>query len=133
MKKVLILCTGNSCRSIMAEGLINKYLEKVKAFSAGVNPSGKVNENARKILVKENAWKEEYHSKDIDEIIDIDFDLIITVCDNAKESCPTFPKKIKTIHIGFTDPDGKEYNEFEKLAKEMKKRLVERIKNYLEV
>ena len=128
MKKVLILCTGNSCRSIMAEGLINKYLEGVKAYSAGVNPSGKVNENAKKILMKENAWREEYHSKDIDEIMDIDFDLVVTVCDNAKETCPTFPKKTKTIHIGFEDPDGKSYDEFEKLAEEMKERLLLKIK-----
>jgi len=131
MKKVLILCTGNSCRSIMAEGLINKYLDGVKAYSAGVNPSGKVNENAKKILIKENAWKDDYHSKDIDEVMDIDFDLVITVCDNAKETCPTFPKKIKTIHIGFSDPDGKDYNEFERLANEMKERLLKKIKSEL--
>jgi len=131
MKKVLILCTGNSCRSIMAEGLINKYLDDIKAYSAGVNPSGRVNENAKKILMKENAWREEYHSKDINEVMDIDFDLVITVCDNAKETCPTFPKKIKTIHIRFSDPDGKEYNEFERLADEMKKRLLEKVKEEL--
>ena len=128
MKKVLILCTGNSCRSIIAEGLINKYLDGVKAYSAGVNPSGRVNENAKKVLMRENAWREEYHSKDIDEVIDIDFDLVVTVCDNAKETCPTFPKKVKTIHIGFEDPDGKSYDEFEKLVEEMKERLLSKIK-----
>jgi len=128
MKKVLILCTGNSCRSIIAEGLINKYLDGVKAYSAGVNPSGRVNENAKKVLVKEGAWRDEYHSKDIDEIMDIDFDLVVTVCDNAKETCPTFPKKVKTIHIGFVDPDGKGYEEFEKLVEEMKERLLPKIK-----
>ena len=129
MKKVLILCTGNSCRSIIAEGLINKYIDNVKAYSAGVNPSGKVNENAKKVLIAENAWNDEYHSKDIDEIINIDFDLVITVCDNAKETCPTFPKKTKTIHIGFVDPDGKDYSEFEKLVEEMKERLLPKIKD----
>ncbi len=128
MKKVLVLCTGNSCRSIIAEGLINKYLDGVKAYSAGVNPSGRVNENAKKVLMKEGAWDEDYHSKDIDEVMDIDFDLVVTVCDNAKETCPTFPKKVKTIHIGFVDPDGKEYEEFEKLVEEMKKELLPIIK-----
>ena len=128
MKKVLILCTGNSCRSIIAEGLINKYLDGVKAYSAGVNPSGRVNENAKKVLMKEGTWDEDYHSKDIDEVMDIDFDLVVTVCGNAKETCPTFPKKVKTIHIGFEDPDGKEYEEFEKLAEEMKERLLPKIK-----
>ena len=131
MKKVLILCTGNSCRSIMAEGLINKYINGVRAYSAGVNPSGKINENAKKILKEENAWKDEYHSKDINEIMDIDFDLVITVCDNAKETCPTFPKKVKTIHIGFEDPDGKNYNEFKKLATKMKQTLLPQIKNLI--
>jgi len=132
MKKVLILCTGNSCRSIMAEGLINKYLDEIKAYSAGVNPSGKVNENAKKILMKENAWRDEYRSKDIDEVMDIDFDLVVTVCDNAKETCPTFPKKVKTIHIGFEDPEGKEYKEFEKLASDMKEILLNKIKEAVE-
>ena len=133
MKKVLILCTGNSCRSIIAEGLINKYLEGVKAYSAGVNPSGKVNENAKKVLMKEGAWDEYYHSKDIDEVMDIDFDLVVTVCDNAKETCPTFPKKVKTIHIGFVDPDGKGYEEFEKLVEKMKKEFLGEIKRELKI
>ena len=128
MKKVLVLCTGNSCRSIIAEGLINKYLDGVKAYSAGVNPSGRVNENAKKVLMRENAWRDEYHSKDIDKVMDIDFDLVVTVCDNAKETCPTFPKKVKTIHIGFVDPDGKDYSEFKKLVEEMKERLLSKIK-----
>ena len=131
MKKVLVLCTGNSCRSIIAEGLINKYLEGVKAYSAGVNPSGKVNENAKKVLIKEDAWDENYHSKDIDEIMDIDFDLVVTVCDNAKETCPNFPKPVKTIHIGFADPDGKDYSEFEKLVKEMKEEFLPQIKKFI--
>ena len=128
MKKVLVLCTGNSCRSIIAEGLINKYLDGVKAYSAGVNPSGRVNENAKKILMKEGTWDENYHSKDIDEVMDIDFDLVVTVCGNAKETCPTFPKKVKTIHIGFSDPYGKDFSEFEKLAEEMKERLLSKVK-----
>ena len=93
--------------------------------------SGKVNENAKKLLIKENAWKEEYHSKDIDEVMDIDFDLVVTVCDNAKETCPAFPKKVKTVHIGFSDPDGKEYKEFEKLADEIKGSLLNKVKEII--
>ena len=123
-KQVLILCTGNSCRSIIAEALINKELSGIKAYSSGVKASGKVNPNAKKVLKSFGAWNDEYHSKTIDEIIDIDFDLIITVCDNAKETCPMFPKKIKTIHIGFEDPDGKDYKAFEDTLRLIQKELL---------
>jgi len=123
MKKVLILCTGNSCRSIIAEGLINKYFNNIKAYSAGSNPSKKVNPYAKKVLEEENAWREEYHSKTIEEIMQYaPFDLAITVCDNAAKNCPIFPNT-KTIHIPFEDPDGKEYEEFIKTKEEIKKRL----------
>ena len=123
MKKVLILCTGNSCRSIIAEGLINKYFNNIKAYSAGSNPNKKVNPYAKKVLEEENAWREEYHSKTIEEIMQYaPFDLAITVCDNAAKNCPIFPNT-KTIHIPFEDPDGKEYEEFIKTKEEIKKRL----------
>lgn len=134
MKKVLILCTGNSCRSIMAEALINKYLSKydIKAYSAGSNPTGKVNIYAKKVLEKENAWDNRYFSKSIDEVLKYGpFDLVVTVCDNAKESCPVFPQKTKTVHIGFEDPDGKDYKEFEKTKELIKERLFPIIKEEL--
>ena len=123
MKKVLILCTGNSCRSIIAEGLINKYFNNIKAYSAGSNPSKKVNPYAKKVLEEENAWKDSYYSKTIEEVMQYaPFDLAITVCDNASKNCPIFPNT-KTIHIPFEDPDGKEYKEFIKTKEEIKKRL----------
>jgi len=112
MKNVLILCTGNSCRSIIAEALINKELKGVKAYSSGVKASGKVNINAKKVLEEYNIWKDEYHSKTIENIIHISYDLVITVCDNAKEVCPIFSSNTKIIHVGFEDPDGLDYNEF---------------------
>ena len=124
MKKVLILCTGNSCRSIIAEVLINKYLDGVKAYSSGVKVSGKVNPNAKKVLLQNNCWEDTYHSKTLDKVIDIDFDLVVTVCDNAKETCPVFPSKTKTIHIGFDDPDGKDFSEFEKCFNLIKTNLL---------
>ena len=114
MKKVLILCTGNSCRSIIAEALINKHLDGIDAYSSGVKASGEINANAKKILQQNDCWEDNYHSKILDKVIDIDFDLVVTVCDNAKETCPIFPSKIKTIYMGFDDPDGKDFSEFEK-------------------
>lgn len=130
-KKVLILCTGNSCRSIIAEALINKYLPNIKAYSSGVKASGKVNPNAKKVLQQNDAWRDEYHSKTLEEIIEIEFDLVVTVCDNAKESCPLFPKKTRVIHVGFEDPDGKEYGEFVKTLTKIEDELLPVIESEL--
>ncbi|NPA53917.1 MAG: arsenate reductase ArsC [Aquificae bacterium] len=132
MKKILVLCTGNSCRSIMAEAIINKdFAGKAVAFSAGVNPAGKVNENTKKVLQKYGYWKDSYYSKDISEVLDMDFDLVITVCDNAKESCPSFPKKTKVLHIPFEDPHRKPYSEFEKTFFQIKEKLIQYLKKYI--
>jgi len=131
MKKVLILCTGNSCRSIIAEALINKYLDNITAKSSGVKASGKVNPNAKRVLQENNCWSNSYHSKTIDSVINENFDLVVTVCDNAKETCPVFPKAVKTIHIGFNDPDGKDYSEFIKTYNEIKEKLLPKVKEEL--
>ncbi len=115
MKKVLILCTGNSCRSIIAEALVNKILgpRGVRAFSAGSRPSGQVNPSARKVLQETDAWDDAYHSKDMETVQNEGpFDLVVTVCDNAKEACPAYPGANKQIHVGFEDPDGKPYEAF---------------------
>jgi arsenate reductase len=127
-KKVLVLCTGNSCRSIIAEALINKYIDGVNAQSAGVRASGRVNQFAKKVLEANGAWRDEYHSKTLEEVLHVDFDLVVTVCDNAKESCPIFPKQTKVIHVGFVDPDGKEYEEFVKTYNEIKTTLLPIVK-----
>ncbi len=112
MKKVLILCTGNSCRSIIAEALVNAKLEGIEAYSAGVRASGKVNAYAKMVLEEEGIWRDDYHSKTVDEVLDKEFDLVVTVCDHAHETCPMFPRPIHKIHVGFSDPDGKDYGAF---------------------
>ncbi len=117
LKKVLILCTGNSCRSIIAEAVLNKYLDGVEAMSSGVKASGKVNPNAKKVLQEDGSWDDKYHSKTIDKVMGTEFDLVVTVCDNAKESCPVFAGNTKVIHVGYKDPDGKNYNAFKKTLK----------------
>ncbi|MDO9266262.1 MAG: arsenate reductase ArsC [Sulfurimonas sp.] len=127
-KKVLVLCTGNSCRSIIAEALINKYIDGVSAYSAGVRASGRVNPNAKAVLEANGAWRDEYRSKTLEEVLHVDFDLVVTVCDNAKESCPIFPKQTKVIHVGFADPDGKEYEEFVKTYNEIETTLLPIVK-----
>ena len=124
MKKALILCTGNSCRSIMAEALVNKYLNNMRAYSAGVNATGKVNPNAKKALENVGAWSDEYYSKSLDKMSDIEFNLVVTVCDRAKESCPVYPRDTKVVHVGFEDPDGKDCKAFEKTLLEIKTKLL---------
>jgi len=130
-KRVLVMCTGNSCRSIIAEALINAKLKGVEAKSCGVAPSGRVNENAKKILKEHGIWDEGYYSKHLDEVIDEDFNLIVTVCDHAKENCPVFPKPIPKIHEGFVDPDGKEFEAFERTYQEIEDTLLPRLKAIL--
>lgn len=124
MKKVLILCTGNSCRSIIAEALINAYCDGIEAYSAGVRASGKVNAYAKKVLEEEGIWKESYHSKTVEDILHVDFDLVVTVCDHANENCPVFPKPYPKIHVGFSDPDGKDYGAFILTSKAIKAELL---------
>ena len=131
MKKVLIMCTGNSCRSIIGEALLNKFVDNVSAYSCGVAPSGKVNPNAKKILEQNDAWDDSYYSKHLDEVIDIDFDLVVTVCGNALETCPTFPKRTNVIHVGFEDPDGKEFDAFVETYALIKNELLSQVKEEL--
>ncbi len=128
MKKVLILCTGNSCRSIIAEAQINAFIEGVVSDSSGVKASGRVNPNAQKLLEYKGIWKDEYHSKTIDKVIDNQYDLVVTVCDHANETCPMFPKAVKVIHVGFEDPDGKGFDAFEATYKEIYEILLPKVK-----
>ena len=134
MKKVLILCTGNSCRSIIGEAVINKELNSqgIKAFSAGSNPSGRVNPNAKKILEANNVWSNNYYSKTIEEVDNqAPFDLVVTVCDNAKEACPMYSSAKKQLHLGFEDPDGKSYKAFEDTYALIKEQLINLVKQEL--
>nr|MDK2851585.1 hypothetical protein [Candidatus Cloacimonadota bacterium] len=105
MKKILILCTGNSCRSIMAEAMINYLLgDRYEAYSAGVAPST-VNPMALKVLQDMDIDTSGLRSKNVSEFLaKDDLDMVITVCDHAKESCPVFSKPIPQIHIGIEDP-----------------------------
>ena len=126
-KKVLILCTGNSCRSIIAEALINAKLDGISSDSSGVRASGRVNPNAKKLLEQKGIWKDEYHSKVIEEVIENEYDLVVTVCDHANETCPMFPNATKVIHVGFEDPDGKDFAAFEDTYKEIEEVLLPKV------
>ena len=103
-KQILFLCTGNSCRSQMAEGWTN-YLQKedFKAYSAGISPKG-VDPRAVKVMTEAGIDISDQKSKDIDSLGDMEFDYVVTLCDNANEACPFFPAKTKLMHRGFDDP-----------------------------
>jgi len=102
--KILFLCTGNSCRSQMAEGWA-KHLkgDVLDAYSAGTAPHG-MNSLAVKVMAEAGVDIANHHSKHLRELSDIPFDYVITVCDNANETCPVFPGKTRRLHVGFDDP-----------------------------
>ena len=103
--RVLVLCTGNSARSQMAEGLINAQLaDRFVAYSAGTRPSGYVHPEAIAALRDIGLDISQQRSKSIDEYIDYQFDLAITVCDDAAENCPVWLGRGQKVHIGFPDP-----------------------------
>lgn len=104
MKKILVLCTGNSCRSQIAEGYLRHFANnKVEVYSAGVETHG-VNPRAIKIMKEDGIDISNHTSNHIDEYAGIPFDYVITVCDNAKERCPYFPSSAEKFHYNFPDP-----------------------------
>ena len=102
--KILFLCTGNSCRSQMAEGWARHLKgDCVEAYSAGIEAHG-LNARAVKVMAEAGVDIAAHRSKKVDELRGVDFDYVVTVCSNANESCPTFPGKAKVVHVGFDDP-----------------------------
>lgn len=104
LPRVLFLCTGNSCRSQMAEGWAKSLTgSRIEAFSAGTEPHGM---NARAVAVMAEAGVDisSHHSKHIDSLAGIDFDYVVTVCDSAHEACPLLPEATRVVHHGFDDP-----------------------------
>ena len=117
MKAVLFLCTGNSCRSQMAEAIVNaRYADQWQAYSAGTKPAGYVHPKAIQALA-EIEITHSGRSKQIDELPTKDFDLVVTVCDSAAEECPVWPGKAgKRIHHSFVDPAKAEGSDEEQMA-----------------
>jgi len=104
MKRILVLCTGNSCRSQIAEGYLEHFAgDKAEVYSAGVETHG-VNPRAIQVMKEDGIDISKHTSNNVNEYRNIDFDFVITVCDNAKERCPYFPSKAKKFHHNFPDP-----------------------------
>lgn len=104
MKRILVLCTGNSCRSQIAEGYLRHFADgRAEIYSAGVETHG-VNPKAIAIMQEDGIDISAHASNNVTEYADIHFDYVITVCDNAKERCPYFPSKAEKFHYNFPDP-----------------------------
>lgn len=128
MKKILVLCTGNSCRSQIAEGYLRNFENnKAEIYSAGIETHG-VNPRAIETMKEDGIDISKHTSNNIDEYRNIDFDFVITVCDNAKERCPFFPTTAKKFHQNFPDPAKATGTEEE--IKEQFRKVRQQIKNY---
>lgn len=133
--KVLVLCTGNSCRSIIAEALINHFKgDTWQAWSAGVSPS-RVHPRSIKALRELGIDPSSLRSKSVEEFLDRDdLDLVITVCDHAREVCPVFLRPVKQIHIGIADPTAQVWlseegsdEAFRKCRETIKRKIVDQL------
>ena len=124
-KTVLVLCTGNSCRSQMAEVILNHDLgDKVRAISAGTRPQPKVADEAIEALKLAGLPTDGLYPKDVDAVMNEKIDLVVTVCDNAKESCPIFPRPVPRIHTPFHDPHGESLESFVTVREDIRTRLL---------
>ena len=104
-KKILVLCTGNSCRSQMAEGFLKSFDPELEVYSAGTDPAAAVNPNAVRVMQEVGVDISTGRPEHVEKFLQKSFDYVITVCDQAKETCPVFLGDVKEqLHIGFEDP-----------------------------
>jgi len=133
-KRILILCTGNSCRSQMAEGWVNGLLgDRWEASSAGTRPARRVHPLAVRVMAEVGIDISGGRPQHVDDLLDREWDLVVTVCDSAKESCPVFPRPVAQVHVSFEDPAEAEGGETERLSvfrcirEEIRRRLLPEI------
>jgi arsenate reductase len=128
MIKVLFLCTGNSCRSQMAEGFLKQY-EGFEVYSAGTNPAVTVDPLAVQVMQELGIDISDQKTESVEKYLGREFDFVITVCDGARENCPVFLGKVRNrLHIGFRDPAGREIGFFRIVRDEIKTAIAEFVK-----
>ncbi len=129
---VLVLCTGNSCRSQMAEALISHDLAGMaRGVSAGTKPQPKVADGAIEALKLAGVPTDALYPKDVDAVINEPIDLVVTVCNNANEACPIFPKPVPRIHLPFHDPHGEPLESFVQVRDDIRARLIPAVREAL--
>ena len=134
VKTVLVLCTGNSCRSQMGESILNHDLAgRVRAISAGTRPQPRVADGAIEALRLAGLPTDGLYPKDIESVLERDreIDLVVSVCDNAKEACPVFPRPVRHIHLPFPDPHGERLETFIAVRDDIRARLVPAVREAL--
>lgn len=133
-KTVLVLCTGNSCRSQMGEAILNHDLGGlVRAVSAGTEPQPKVADGAIEALKLAGIAVDGLHPKHVDSLLETDIDLVVSVCDNARETCPVFPRPVKRIHVPFHDPHGEPLASFVAVRDDIRARLLPAVRAALDL
>ncbi|MBZ4194009.1 MAG: arsenate reductase ArsC [Candidatus Contendobacter sp.] len=131
-KTVLVLCTGNSCRSQMAEVLLNHDLAgQVRALSAGTRPQSRVADGAIAALKQAGLPTDGLYPKEVEVVMNESIDLVVTVCDNAKETCPIFPRPVPRIHLPFHDPHGEPLESFIAVRDDIRARLIPAVREAL--
>ena len=125
-KRILIICTGNSCRSQMAHGFLQSFDSFLEVYSAGTHPSGGVCHRAIKVMLESGINIFRHTSDHVNKYLTEDWDYVITVCDNANECCPPFAGEVKRrLHMGFYDPYESDYSEYRQVRDEIKARFYE--------
>lgn len=137
MKRILVLCTGNSCRSQIAHGYLQHFASNnAEVYSAGIETHG-VNPKAIQVMAEDHIDISKHTSNNVDEYVDIPFDYVITVCDNANEACPFFPGKVERFHQNFPDPakakgtDEEIMNEFRRVREMIKSYSADFVKTHI--
>lgn len=132
LKTVLVLCTGNSCRSQMGEAILNQALAgQVRALSAGTQPQPAVAAGALEALRLAGLPTEGLHPKTVEAVMGEPIDLVVSVCDNARETCPVFPRPVPRLHLPFHDPHGEPLASFIAVRDDIQQRLVVAVREAL--
>ena len=129
--KILVVCTGNSCRSQIAEGLIKNRFPDFEVFSAGTHPESNVNPYAVRVMQEKEIDISSHYPKLVDDFLDTAFDYVLTVCDSANELCPVFPNAKNRIHKSFVDPKRDHYDS-EEHALKIYTQTVQEISDWIE-
>ena len=129
--KLIVICTGNTCRSQIAEGLLKSKYPEAEIYSAGTHPEIQVNPYAVKAMAEVGYDISKQYSKLVTDFIHEEFDYVLTVCDSAQETCPVFPNAKNRVHNSFVDPSRSSY-ESDKHALEVYKNTVKEISNWID-